>query len=56
MNGRAFATASAAAALPGVDRLGIELPNSARVAELGLEGHARRCLERAKALLETPKS
>ena len=39
-----------------VDRLGIELPNSARVAELGLEGHARRCLERAKALLETPKA
>ena len=44
------------AALPGVDRLGIELPNSARVAELGLEGHARRCLESAKALLETPKT
>ena len=44
------------AALPGVDRLGIELPNSARVAELGLEGHARRCLETAKALLEKPKS
>jgi sugar phosphate isomerase/epimerase len=40
-----------------VDRLppvsySIELPNLKRVAELGLEGHARRCLETAKRCLE----
>ena len=40
------------AAMPGVERIGIELPNAARVAELGLEEHARRCLKYAKALLE----
>lgn len=44
------------AAAPYVDRIGIELPNVARVSELGLEGHARRCLETAKALLENPSS
>jgi sugar phosphate isomerase/epimerase len=29
----------------------IELPNLGRISELGLEGHARRCLETAKAYL-----
>ena len=29
--------------------LSIELPNRKRIAELGAEGHARRCLETAKA-------
>jgi hypothetical protein len=28
--------------------ISIELPNSAMVKELGHEGHARRCLEKAK--------
>jgi sugar phosphate isomerase/epimerase len=31
----------------------IELPNDRRVAELGYEGHARRCLETARRYLET---
>lgn len=30
----------------------IELPNAARLAELGHEGHARRCLQAAKAIFE----
>lgn len=34
-------------ALPGLP-ISIELPNLARIAELGAEGHARRCLETAK--------
>ena len=34
-------------ALPGLP-LSIELPNLKRMAELGAEGHARRCLETAK--------
>jgi sugar phosphate isomerase/epimerase len=34
----------------------IELPNSERTAELGKEGHARRCLETAKAYFENPES
>ena len=29
--------------------LSIELPNLKRIEELGVEGHARRCLETAKA-------
>lgn len=36
------------AALPDIP-LSIELPNLARIQELGVEGHARRCLETAKA-------
>lgn len=36
------------AALPGLP-LSIELPNLKRIQELGVEGHARRCLETAKA-------
>lgn len=32
--------------------LSIELPNTKRVAELGYEGHARRCLETAKRYIE----
>ena len=35
-------------ALPGLP-LSIELPNLKRIAELGQEGHARRCIEDAKA-------
>ena len=35
-------------ALPKVD-VSIELPNLQRIAELGREGHAGRCLETAKA-------
>ena len=35
-------------ALPGLP-LSIELPNLARIKELGVEGHATRCLETAKA-------
>ena len=37
-------------AMPGIP-LSIELPNLARIKELGVEGHARRCLEEAKAYL-----
>ena len=33
--------------------LSIELPNARRVSELGYEGHARRCLETAKAHLKS---
>lgn len=32
--------------------ISIELPNAARIAELGREGHARRCLEATKAIFE----
>lgn len=32
--------------------LSIELPNAARIAELGREGHARRCLEAARSVFE----
>jgi sugar phosphate isomerase/epimerase len=42
-----------AAALPPVT-YSIELPNLKRVAELGYEGHARRCLETAARSLEPP--
>ena len=35
-------------ALPGIP-LSIELPNLARIKELGVDGHARRCLEESKA-------
>lgn len=42
-----------AARLPDVP-FAIELPNDKRVAELGREGHARRCLETARAYFEAP--
>ena len=35
------------AAMPEIP-LSIELPNLKRIEELGVEGHARRCLESAK--------
>lgn len=38
-------------ALPGLP-LSIELTNLARIKELGVAGHARRCLETAKTLLK----